>query len=473
VLFRSLYVNKEDRNLFRQSIVRHGSVRDYPLKLRRKDGVEIDCLLTASVRYAEDGTLAGYQGIIRDITEQKRAEAERVALLDQQARRAAELHAIIQSMADGLLVVDAAENVMIVNPVAATILERQASELVGQPLSSLSNDDDPVMATGLQHIVDQIREEMRDPDRILPEERISLGKRIVRLQSAPTLVGGKTITGAVMVMQDVTEAVEAERTKNVFIATASHEMRTPLASMKGFVDIFYMSGIDNLTENQLLFLDTIKRQTESLVQMVNDLLEVARLDQGSSAAEHRWLSIEVALTECLEHLKTQINARQIHLTLDIVEGLPSIWIDALHMRRILTNLISNAVKYVYQGGSIHVRAYELHDPALLPSPPGDQPWKSSQERSVVIEVEDDGVGIREADQARIFTRFFRSDNQLSVEAGGTGLGLAITKSLVHLHRGQIGFRSVEQEGTTFWVRFPAPITESLHDEEKKRGEAEI
>jgi signal transduction histidine kinase len=134
------------------------------------------------------------------------------------------------------------------------------------------------------------------------------------------------------------------------------------------------------------------------------------------------------------------------------------------MRRILTNLISNAVKYVHPEGIVQVRAYILNNPALLPSSPHDQPWKAQEERSVVIEVEDNGVGIRTSDQHKIFTRFFRSENPLTVEAGGSGLGLAITKSLVDLHNGQIGFHSVEQEGSCFWVRFPAPFTEQLTNE---------
>jgi signal transduction histidine kinase len=267
-----------------------------------------------------------------------------------------------------------------------------------------------------------------------------------------------------MVLQDVTEAVEADRAKNAFIATASHEMRTPLASMKGFVDIFYMSGIENLSENQRLFLDAIKRQTENLVVMVNDLLEVARLEQAPSVAERRWVSPIGVIEECVTNLSTQIQQRHINLMIDASQGLPYIWIDALHMRRILINMLSNAVKYVHQGGYIQVRVYPLNNPALLPSTPDDQPWKAQEERSVVIEVEDNGVGIRTSDQQKIFTRFFRSDNPLSVEAGGSGLGLSITKSLVLLHNGQIGFRSIEGRGTCFWVRFPAPFTEQLTNE---------
>ncbi len=385
-------------------------------------------------------------------------------LLEEQVRTAGERHAILQSMADGLLAVDKEEHIIMINPVAASLLGQPRDHLLGKYLHVLTDVEDHVLSMGLQQVVEQVRMELTDLDRDRTEDHITLGERVVRMHSAPTLGSENRITGAVVVLQDITQAVEADRAKSAFIGTASHELRTPLASMKGFVDIFYMSGIDNLNENQQMFLDTIKRQTENMVQLVNDLLEMARLEQGSLRGEQQWVSMPTALDEAITSLKIQLTNREIHLYTDMQESIPHIWIDSMHLRRILTNLVSNAVKYVHQGGNVHVRVYELHDPALLPSPVGEQPWKYKEPRSVVIEVEDNGVGIKASDQDKIFTRFFRSENELSVEAGGSGLGLAITRSLVHLHHGQIGFHSVEKEGTCFWVRLPAPSTE-LFDED--------
>ncbi len=391
-------------------------------------------------------------------------------LLDQQARTAGERHAILQSMADGLLAVDVDERIIMINPVAADLLGQPAASLLSQPLLKLTNVEDTVLAIGLQQVVDQIRSELHDPDMNKTEEHISLGERVVRLHSAPTMGSGGRLTGAVVVLQDITEEVEADRAKSAFIGTASHELRTPLASMKGFVDIFYMSGTDNLTESQTMFLDTIKRQTENMVQLVNDLLEMARLEQGSLRGEQQWVALPHVVEESLTSLKPQIENRAIQLNVDISPDIPHIWIDALHLRRIVTNLFSNAMKYSYHGGPVNIRVYELRDPLFLPSSPDDQPWKYGDPRSLVVEVEDKGVGIRESDQSKIFTRFFRSDNELSVEAGGSGLGLAITRSLVHLHHGQIGFRSIEKEGSCFWVRLPAPSTEALMDETNSDGQ---
>jgi signal transduction histidine kinase/HAMP domain-containing protein len=382
-------------------------------------------------------------------------------LLDRQARMAGELQAILNSMGDGVLAVDVEERIVTINPTAATLLRQDVWHISGQQLDTIIATDEPLLAAGLHQIVEQIRSELADPVHPTTEERVSLGTRIVRIQSAPILAGGSILTGAVVLIQDITSAVEAERAKSEFIATASHELRTPLSGLKGFVDIFFLGGTDNLNESQYTFLTTIKRQTDNLVQMVNDLLEIARLEQGRVCAERRWVPIDRAIEESVTGLTTLIEKRQVALHVDVEPHLPCIWIDVLHLRRILTNILSNAVKYVHHGGTVQVRAYEVNEPPHLPGLASDQAWQHAEQRSVIVEIEDNGVGIRESDQPAIFSRFFRSENDLSVEVGGTGLGLAITKELVRTNQGQIGFRSVEGEGSCFWVRLPAPSTEPL------------
>lgn len=390
-----------------------------------------------------------------------RATGTIATLLEQQAHAAGERQAILESIADGVLAVDMDERIVVMNPAAAALLQQNAEAMLGHPLSALSLADDPVFVVGLQQLVHQLRGELVDTDHALTEKQVSLGEHVVLLQSAPTLGSGGIQTGAVMVLQDITRMVEADQSKSAFIATASHELRTPLTSLKGFVDILSRSRTDNLDEMQQMCIDTIKRQTDSMIMLVNDLLEMARLEQGAQRMECRWVAPGDALEEALISVTGLIEKRQVTLELLIAPDLPPVWIDVLHLRRILTNVMSNAIKYVYPGGKVWIRAYQLDDPALLPSSSHEQPWNHSDERSLVIEIEDDGVGIRESDHPKVFTRFFRSDNPLSIEVGGTGLGLAITRSLIELHEGQIGFRSVEGAGSCFWIRLPAPNAEPL------------
>lgn len=385
-------------------------------------------------------------------------------LLDQKARTSGERKAILESIADGLVAVDTDERIVIINSAAASLLGKDADIVKGQPLTVLSMAEDPTIVVGMEQIVLQLRSELVDPDLAPTEEYVNLGHRTIRLNSAPTLVNG-TITGAVVVLQDVTQAVESDRAKSAFIATASHELRTPLTSLKGFVDLFNMTGSDNLNDDQKVCLDTIGRQTRSVILLVNDLLEMARLEQGTQHIERQWVQTRRAIEDAVGSMQGLMEQRQVTVTLHLAPDLPPIWIDNLHLQRILTNLISNGIKYVYSGGQVNLHAYAIDAPDELPNIPTDLPWQHPYERSLVIAVEDNGVGIRTEDQPKIFTRFFRSENPLSVEVGGTGLGLAVTHSLVALHGGQIGFRSLENEGSYFWVRLPISSTEPLTDQQ--------
>jgi PAS domain S-box-containing protein len=382
------------------------------------------------------------------------------SLLEQQARSAGELHAILQSIGDGVLAIDTDEKIVIINPTAAALLGRQHESLIGQPLSTLMLVDDAMRMAAMELIVAQVRGELTDAAMQPTEHTIAIGTRIVRLQSAPIRTSASAQAGAVVVIQDVTTVVEADRSKTEFIATASHELRTPLASIKGYIDLFQLLGGTNLNDQQRDFLKVMKRQADHMTALVSDLLEMARVDRGAVRVNPSWVALPLVLDEALTALHDQIGRRAVRVQTELADNLPAIWIDSQHLRRILANLLSNAVKYVQRGGWVRVRAYELHAHAAFMAT-NEQPWPHAEQRSLVIEVEDDGVGIRAEDQPKIFNRFFRSENPLSVEAGGTGLGLAITQALVEHNGGQIGFLSIEKMGSRFWVRLPISMADDL------------
>lgn len=394
-----------------------------------------------------------------------------MTLFQTQERTASERHAILQSIADGVLAIDKQAYIVMINPAAASLLKQDATRLQGQPLTRLQLTDDPVFVVGIQQIIQRLEKELSRRNRGSTEERISLGERIVRLRSAPIMGQQGTRKGAVVVIQDVTRMVESEQAKSAFIATASHELRTPLTSLRGFVDLLARSDRTRIAEMQNLAIDTIKRQTDSLIVLVNDLLEMARLEQGEQKVESAAVDPAAIIDEVVTIMHSFAEQRQIQLVVEIMPDLPLLWIDPVHLRRILTNLVSNAIKYSYPAQTVHIRAIRLDDPTGLPSQPhGAMPWGHSQERSVMIAVEDQGVGIRASDQPALFTRFFRSENPLSVEVGGTGLGLAITRSLVSIHQGQIGFWSKENEGSCFWVRLPVHDTTATLCKEREIGQ---
>ncbi len=385
-----------------------------------------------------------------------------VQLLDEQAHAVRERQAILESIADGVLAVDMEERIVAFNPAASELLQQDATHMLGQSLSQLELTAPPALRAGLQQVISQVRSELYDTDLQPTEDQVALGSQIVRLQSAPILSSMGKQLGSVVIIQDITRIVESERTKTAFIGMASHELRTPLTSMKGFVDILSYTDLSVLSDEQRLYIETIQRQTNNLTLLVNDLLETARLEQGGWRLECRWVTVKQALEEAVAGLNNLITERNVNVQIEVAPRLPSIWIDPIHLERILTNLISNAVKYVYSGGDVYIRVWEINHADELPGGTlTDMPWKHDEDRSLIIAIEDNGVGIRAEDQSLIFNRFFRSDNPLSDEVGGTGLGLDIARSLVALHQGQIGFTSIEGRGSCFWVRLLTPNVDAV------------
>lgn len=353
-------------------------------------------------------------------------------LLAQRAQEAAQRQAILQSIADGVIAVDRQEQIVLANPMALRLLK-----------PALCAPDrwrsEPPADLGYEQLRAAVRSVLA-AEQPQAEQRCVLFGCDVRFSCAPIRDERGAISGAVVVLQDISEQVAVERAKTMFIATASHELRTPLTGLKGFVDLLFLGGLDNLSAEQRQALEVVRRKTQVLISLVNDLLEIARLEQGHASVERQLVDPTETLQAVSALFAPQAQQADLHFVVELAPELPLLWIDPAHLHRILANLISNAIKYTPAGGQVRLHAYR------------------DVQGNLRCDVADTGVGIDPADQKRIFERFFRSDNPLSVQAGGTGLGLAITRSLVELHGGQIDFHSVVGQGSCFWVVLPPAET---------------
>ena len=341
--------------------------------------------------------------------------AEALARLQDERERLAQ---IIHSLGDALLVVEADGTIVAANPQAASLL--------------------PECRPGL-HVDDQTG--------VLPPLDDALGHEVTLERAGRVLAATAAFIGdadadthsVVWTVRDVTERARLERLKSEFVATASHELRSPLTSIKGFVELLERGR--DLDPRQREFVDIIRVSTDRLVDLVNDLLDVARIEAGQMEISPRPVDVRDIVRETATLLGPRLRARHQRLHFDAPEEplpLARVHADPTRLRQILVNLLTNAHQYTPEGGRVTIAVRE--EPERL-----------------ALRVSDDGPGIGPEELDRIFDRFYRGPEQ--ARGGGTGLGLSIVKSLVDIHGGTIDVRSPPGEGTTFTVRLPFALGE--------------
>lgn len=242
--------------------------------------------------------------------------------------------------------------------------------------------------------------------------------------------------GCLFAFRDVTREREVDRMKSEFVALVSHELRTPLTSIKGYVDLLLAGNVGELAGEQREFLEIVVHNADRLTALIDDLLDLARIESGRIDLTRTPLDLGRLLSDLGAAFHLQIESKEQRLVVDLAPDLPALWGDAARVAQILINLLSNAHKYTPAGGVITVVA----------RPDGAM---------VRIEVRDTGIGMTADEQSQLFTRFFRAKNRATQEVGGTGLGLAIMRSLVQLHGGWIDVDSALGQGSTFTVTLPS------------------
>ncbi|HET8977986.1 MAG TPA: ATP-binding protein [Solirubrobacteraceae bacterium] len=331
--------------------------------------------------------------------------------IDDERRRLAET---IESLGDGLIVTEAGSTaIATVNPRAEELVPELApGDRVDGPASPL-----PALDTALEQEV------------VIDHSGRVLSVTAGRLDGAAG--------GVVWTVRDVTARAQLERAKSEFVATASHELRSPLTSIKGFVELLERNP-DGMSARHREFVDIIKRSTDRLVELVNDLLDVARIEADHVHINRRPIDVGEAVRDLAELMGPRIDAKHQHLGIYVAPTLPLALADPDRIRQVIGNLLTNAHLYTPEGGRIHIGVE------------ADRAW-------VRIVVADSGIGMTEEEAARAFERFYRARGG-STNNPGTGLGLSIVKSLVDMHHGEIHVESEPGRGTTFHVLIPAAVT---------------
>lgn len=343
----------------------------------------------------------------------------------------AEMQALIDSMSEGVLALSPNGEIRRANP-AARRMFALGSRVTGIAPEMVSRRPD------FLHLVDTALDGRTAP----PAELVVAGVSL--LAAAHPLPNG----GAVLVFLDISELRRLEGVRRDFVANASHELKTPLTAIRGYVETLADPGLP--PELVKRFTDIVRANVERLQRIVDDLLDLSRIEAGGWRVEPTSVPIEPIAREVWG--MQRIEGKQIELHLDVPPEHATVWGDPAATRQILTNLFSNAVRYTPDGGRITVRS--------RPAVPAGRRRRDSENGSVLlegwttIEVEDNGSGIPSAHLSRVFERFYRVDPARSREEGGTGLGLAIVKHLVELHGGWVEADSQVGKGTI--MRFTMP-----------------
>jgi len=373
-----------------------------------------------------------------------RDQADRLGLmLRKEQEEASRSQAILESVADGVLVTSADNHLSFVNSSVQHILGPEVVELVGQPLEVSSKlFGDPGEAW-----VSAIRRWSESPALYTAgdtyAERLELrNDRIALIHLAPVILEDDFL-GTVSILRDITHEVEVDRLKSEFVATVSHELRTPMTAIKGYIEMLLMGAVGAVNENQAHFLDIVKNNIDRLNSLVGDLLDVSRIESGKVALAPEELDLAKVAAELVAEFqaKAEQDKKPIAISLKAPSTVPSVFGDPERVRQIFRILLDNAYHYSPENGSIAVTLRSVPNRA-----------------EVQVDVVDSGIGISAEDQARVFERFFRGENPLVLATPGTGLGLSIARQLVEMHRGRISVKSegVEGRGSTFSFTIPVP-----------------
>jgi len=363
----------------------------------------------------EFGTLAeAFQTMSREISRR----------VSQVERRGDQLATVLASMVEGVVVIDERQYTVFLNHAAKKLLGIAADDPVGQPLWKV-----------VRHpMLEQAVAAPQRPDAPQVYEIELSGEMRRRLAMHVTKLPGEPSPGLVLVFHDVTALRRLEQVRQEFVANASHELKTPLASIKAYAETLREGALYDASHN-LEFVERIEFQAERLHRLILDLLRLAQVESGRQAFEIVEVPLSERMADWVQQYATAADAKSIELVVRPSEEAIHVKADLEGLQQIVDNLLDNAIKYTPEGGTVTVR------------------WETTGEQ-VKIAVEDTGIGIAQADQERIFERFYRVDKARSREMGGTGLGLSIVKHLAQAFGGSVGVESYPGRGSTFSVHLP-------------------
>ncbi|TFB21131.1 cell wall metabolism sensor histidine kinase WalK [Filobacillus milosensis] len=334
------------------------------------------------------------------------------------------LSSVLSNMTDGVIATNHLGQIILMNPPAENLTNYKQEEIVGQSLIGVLGIEEQV--TNL----DELKEMKSTIIDFSSEEQLFL----LRANFSEVLDENGETSGIITVLSDVTEQEKIERERREFVANVSHELRTPLTTMRSYLEALTDGSTWKDEQIAPKFLSVTQNETERMIRLVNDLLQLSKMDNKDYQLHKERLNYIDFIHHIVDRFELNIS-EDITIERKIPEKNYKVWVDKDKITQVLDNIISNAIKYSPEGGEILIEV-------------------SEQNHQLLTKVTDEGVGIPEENLEKIFERFYRVDKARSRKLGGTGLGLAIAKELIEAHDGEVWANSIENQGTTITFRLP-------------------
>lgn len=339
------------------------------------------------------------------------------------------LDSVLRHMSDGVIATDRRGRIVIMNTAALDILNLKSEKVIGIPLLSILPLDEKVT---FRELLETQQERLIHLEEDGEDSIVQCEFSVIQRESG-------FISGLVCVLTDVTEQQKIDRERRNFVSNVSHELRTPLTSIKSYTEAL----VDGAWENKEIapgFLKVIETETDRMMRMITDLLNLSRMDQNRFGLEKEFINMNELVVHIVSRFEMVLQSepyreKNYRILTDITQRDLWVELDQDKITQVLDNIINNAIKYSPDGGRIIVRLMETHT-------------------DIIVSVSDEGLGIARKDIPHLFDRFYRVDKARSRAMGGSGLGLAIAQEVVQLHGGKIWVNSIENKGSTFFVSLP-------------------
>jgi len=338
---------------------------------------------------------------------------------------------IIQNFADGILVFDEKNNLELINPLAEEFLGVKKEEIIQKNISELSE------TPKFKHLIKLLDSfpEGKAIKSIFREELPLRENLFLEITTLP-LIMESNLKGTLAILHNVTREKNIEKMKTEFVSISAHQLRTPLSAVKWTIRMILDGDVGEISNEQRDLLQKTYLSNERMINLINDLLNVTRIEEGKLLYEPKLAQLEDIVWSVAGNFKQEIKRKKIDFKFKKPsQALPKVKVDQEKIKLAVENLIDNAIRYTFPKGKVEI-SFRCPD------------------KVIEFKVKDSGVGIPKDKQERIFTKFFRGPNVIRMETEGTGLGLYTTKNIIEAHKGKIWFESEEGKGTTFYFALP-------------------